>query len=404
VAVQNSNDAGRDKFIKYVKDGGWIYLPAYYNQLIQLNDSVQSALNALPSSDGSTIEDKEVKETLQTYSDFMTVADEYLKRRDLAAKNAYNQQASDDVKIPKSWEDIKRLLSRPAQGAINQFTMQLAGSNLSHVGQIKAVGDTISHTAETLVMIVATASGVANGNLVKLTVGNLFDPGAALSSISGLFTSIIVGLFIFGAIAAYYIPLIPFIAGIAAVIKWFILVFELVIAGPIMAAAHIHPDGDDMVGKAAPGYMLILSLFMWPTLAVFGFFGSIWLAQPITGFINMGYMTAVAGAEHNSFTGLVAFLAYVGIYVIIMTGVVHSVFTLVNWLPTNALRVIGGAMGVHGIADNDDSERRINAGLMNVRNQAFNQKEDGSRPGKSNEGRNSSQKRRDNSEHFPGLE
>ena len=178
----------------------------------------------------------------------------------------------------------------------------------------------------------------------------------------------------------------------------------MVIAGPIMAAAHIHPDGDDMVGKAAPGYMLILSLFMWPTLAVFGFFGSIWLAQPITGFINMGYMTAVAGAEHNSFTGLVALLAYVGIYVIIMTGVVHSVFTLVNWLPTNALRVIGGAMGAHGIADNDNSEHRLNAGLMNIRNQAFSQKEDGARPGKNNESRNSSQKRKDNSEHFPGSE
>lgn len=387
-AINNSSDAGRANFIQYAKDSGWIYLPTYYNQLIQLNDALQSTLNTLPASEGSTVEDKEVKDVLINYTDFMTVADEYLKRRDLAVKNAYNQQAADDVKIPTSWEDLKRLLSRPAQGAINQFTLQLAGSNLSHVGQIKAIGDTISHSAEVLLGIMATASGVANANAVKLSLGNFFDAGAALSSISGVFTSIIVMLFLFGAIAAYYIPLIPFIAGITAIIKWFIMVFEMVIAGPLMAAAHIHPDGDDVVGKASPGYMLILSMLMWPVLTVFGFFGSIWLAQPITGYINMAYMTAVAGAEHNSFSGLVAFVAYVVIYVIIMTGVVHSVFTLVNWLPTNALRVIGGAMGVHGIADDEPhkAESRLQAGMLNVKNQAFKPKMDVPGPGSGGKG------------------
>jgi hypothetical protein len=84
-------------------------------------------------------------------------------------------------------------------------------------------------------------------------------------------------------------------------------------------------------------------------------------------------MTAVLGAEHNSFTGLVALVAYVSIYVVIMTGVVHSIFTLVNWLPSNALRMIGGAMGVHGIADNEEKEgqSRFNTVAASSRNAAF---------------------------------
>lgn len=356
-AIGKTNDAGRANFIKYAKDGGWIYLPAYYNQLIQLNDAVQSAINTLPSAESPNIEEQVVVDyALQNYRDYMSVANEYLKRRDLSVRRAGDQQATEDNSFPTSWESAKRFLSRPAQVAIYKFTQQLSGSNLSHVGQIKAVGDTIVHAGEVLAGIMFTASGVANGNAVKLTVGNAFDVGAALSSISSILSTIVMALFVFGAWAAYYIPMIPLIAAITAVIKWFILVFEMVIAGPIMAAAHIHPDGDDMVGKAAPGYMLILNLVLWPTLTVFGFFGSIWLAQPVTGFINMIYMTAVLGAEHNSFTGLVALVAYVGIYVIIMTGVVHSIFTLVNWLPSNALRVIGGAMGVHNIADGEAHE------------------------------------------------
>lgn len=370
-AISNSNDAGRANFIQYAKDGGWIYLPAYYNQLIQLNDAIQSAINALPSAESSNIvEQVGVTEALQNYQDYMTVANEYLKRRDLSAVHAAAQQAKENFAVPTSWESMKRLLSLPAQVAIHDFTQQLAGSNLSHVGQIKAVGDTIVHAGEVLAGIMFTSSGLANGNVAKLTIGNVFDVGAALSSISSLLSTIIMALFVFGAWAAYYIPMIPFIAAITAIIKWFVMVFEMVIAAPIMAAAHIHPDGDDMVGKAAAGYMLILNLVMWPTLTVFGFFGSIWLAQPVTGLVNTLYMTAVLGAEHNSFTGLVALVAYVSIYVLIMTGVVHSIFTLVNWLPTHALRVIGGSMGVPEMSG-DDGQSKFYGGAGNFQRESM---------------------------------
>lgn len=360
-AISQSSDKDRANFIQYARDGGWIYLPTYYNQLIQMNDAVQSAINTLPAMESPNIEEQVVVDyALQNYRDYMSVADEYLKRRDLSAQRAGDQQATEDNSFPTSWESAKRFLSRYAQVGIYKFTQQLAGSNLSHVGQIKAVGDTIIDTAEAVVGMLFTASGATGAKVTKWTAGMVFDTAGALSSISGVLSTFVMALFVFGAWAAYYIPMIPYVAALTAIIKWFVLVFEMVIASPIMAAAHIHPDGHDIVGKAGPGYMLILTIVMWPALTVFGFFGSIWLAQPVTGFVNATYMTAVLGAEHNSFTGLVALVAYVGIYVIIMTGVVHSVFTLVNWLPTNALRVIGGSMGVHGIGDGAEHEAKSN--------------------------------------------
>lgn len=355
-AVQQTSDARRAGFIEAVRAGGWIYLPTYYNQLIQLNDVMQSALNALPATSPISIEDKEVKETLLNYRDAMTVANEYLKAKVDAPKQEMRRQFKQDGEFPTTWSDFKRLLSGFAQTGIYELTQQLAGSNLSHVGQIKAVGDTIMGTAEAIATMAFMANGAANANAVKLTVGNVFDVGSALGSINPILMSVVLSLLVFGAIAAYYIPLIPFIVGITAVIKWFVLVFESVIAAPIWAAAHIHPDGDDAVGRAGPGYMLILGLIMRPALTVFGFFGSIWLAQPVTGYINIAYMTAVQGAEHNSFSFIAAFVAYVVIYVIIMTGVIHSVFSLVNWMPDNVLRWIGGALNAHGIGDSETKE------------------------------------------------
>ncbi len=348
-ALQQTNDAGRASFLEWAKEGGWIFLPTYYNHFIQLNDVMQSALNTLPVSRAIEIEDKEVQTVLRSYQDVLLTAEEYIKHREAAPRKAYQQQVATSTQVPHSWEDAKRLLASLAQHAIYQFTQELAGSNLSHVGQIKALGDSIIHTGEGLLGSLFTINGFSHGNGIKLTLGTFFDIGAAVSSISGLLTTLALTILFFGAWAAYYVPMIPFITAVTAVIKWFVLVFESVIAAPIFALAHLHPDGSDSVGKGGPGYMLILGNFLRPTLTVFGFFGSIWLMQPVSGFVNAAYITAVAGAEYNSLSGVVAFLAYVGIYVMLMTGVVHSIFTLVNWLPDNVLSWLGGTLDTKDI-------------------------------------------------------
>lgn len=397
-AVKATSDQTMSDFIKHVKEGGWIYLPAYYNQLIQLNDVMTRAINTLPSSKPITIDYMEVASlVLQNYEMAMGATEEYIKSRpyaqvaqqaeagaqlagqissytsrpDLAPMDAYMQQSDDTWKIPKNWDDMKRILSRPAQGAINQFTQELAGSNLSHVGQIKAVGDTIIGGGELLAMTIFTANGLANGNIIKLTVNNAFDIGSALASISGVFTTMIMLIFFFGAVCAYWIPFIPFVAGVSAIAKWAILAFEAVIAAPIFAVAHIHPDGHDAVGKAGPGYMHYLNIALRPSLIVIGFFGSILIAQPLTAVINAMFITTVAGAEHQSLSGIVAFIAYVGIYALIMTSVVHSVFTLTNWLPDNLMRVIGEAVRSDIQEDpTPGQEGSVKGALVNIRHGA----------------------------------
>ncbi len=393
IAVEQTSDKTMDNFVKFAEKGGWIFLPTYYNQLITLNDTLQSAINTLPSSTAVDIEYKDV--FLQNVEMAMHSAEEYIKakpsvrqieaaanlagsvssygeRRDLAPLRAYMSASDEDWKIPRNWEDAKRIFSKPALGAMRQVTQEIAGSNLSHVGQIKAVGDTIIASGELILTSMFMISGFANANSVKLTVGNVFDAGAAFGMIGGVLSTIVMLLFFFGAVAAYWVPMIPFIAGASAIIKWVVMAFEAVVSAPIFAVAHIHPDGHDVAGKAAPGYMHYLNVALRPALIVIGFFGSILLAQPITHLFNLMFMTAVAGAEYKSLTGLIAFIAYTGIYIILMTSVIHSVFTLVNWLPDNLMRVIGGAVGVPNINDHtqDEAEGAVKGGLVNIRHGA----------------------------------
>jgi conjugal transfer/type IV secretion protein DotA/TraY len=241
-------------------------------------------------------------------------------------------------------------------GAISQMTEEIAGSNLNHMSQMKSFGDTIVVAGEGLMATLASASGAANSWTAQATVKIGFDAGAALNILMGVFTLMIIGLLGFGVTLSTYMPLIPFITWTASVVNWFVLLIEAVLAAPIWAVAHIHPDGDDAVGRGGQGYMMIMSLVMRPTLMIFGLVAAMLLTQPITGLVNAGFMSAVSGVQADSTTGLVSFLAYVAIYVIIMTTVLHTVFSLIHWIPDNVPRWIGAHVS-GGPASPDQKER-----------------------------------------------
>lgn len=343
-AVMNTNDKARADFLKTAESSGWIFAGTWYNHIVKMNDVMQSTLNSLPTSEPiSIIDGRETQEALQNYQDAMTVASEYAKNRIGDVKNVYYQET--DVRAPQdgegAWEYIKKLISAPFMGAINQMTEEIAGSNLNHMSQMKSFGDTIVAAGWALAGTLATAAGVSNSWVAQGTTKVGFDAGAALGILSGVFTLMIIGLLGFGATLSTYAPMIPFITWIASVVNWFVLVIEAVLAAPIWAAAHIHPDGDDAVGRGGQGYMMILSLIMRPSLMLFGLVTAMLLTQPITGFVNAGFMSAVSGVQADSTTGLVSFFAYVTIYVVMMTTVLHTVFSLIHWIPDNVPRWIG---------------------------------------------------------------
>lgn len=359
IAVEDSNEKAKKSFIEFAKDGGWIYAGTYYGDIIRLNDSMQSAINSLPTPEPITITNKEMPEELQKLFDSLIVVEEYIKNRSTAPERAYDARTDWEAEAKKpltGWADIRRLASLPALGAINAWTQSMAGSNLSHMSQMKSLGDTIVTTAWATMGAMAIAAGVADSLAVQLTVGVVFDAGAALGVFGGLVTSMATLLMLGGLMLAFYVPLIPYIAWLVALIKWLVMVAENVLAAPIWAAAHIHPDGGEMSGKGGPGYFIILSTFLRPSLMVFGFLFGILLAQPVTGWINATYITAVAGAMGDSFNGLGAMVAYTVIYALIMTIVVHSLFSLVNYLPDNVLRWLGHAVGAGAIGDKESDQ------------------------------------------------
>lgn len=356
-ATAATGERAKTEFIQFAKQGGWIYAGTYYNQITRLNDSMQGAINALPTPVPIAIEAREMRETLINYRDGLAVADAYIEARSDAPRAAYEHHRETVASTtPKSWEDVQRIISLGALAVIDDWTQGIAGSNLSHIGQMKALGSSLINFVYGSVLTIGTVAGVANAKGAEWTLGLGFSVAAVISTVAPFLMTLLGILFVGGCMLAFYVPMIPYFAWVVGLIKWLVMVVENVIAAPVWAAAHVHPDGSDTVGRAGPGYFIILSTFLRPALMVFGFVLSITLAQPVAAWINTTWITAVTGATDGTMAGLAAIVSYTLMYAVIMTIVVHSIFSLVNYLPDSVLRWLGHAVGAGAIGDSEGSQ------------------------------------------------
>jgi hypothetical protein len=171
---------------------------------------------------------------------------------------------------------------------------------------------------------------------------------------------------------------------------------------------HIHPDGDDAVGRGGQGYMMILSLIMRPPLMLLGLITAMLLTQPITGLVNASFMSAVSGVQADSMTGIVSFFAYVTIYVIIMTVLLHAVFSLIHYIPDNVPKWIGAWHVSSGPASPEQKEREgshVFGGAVHTARQGIGTKQEKGASETSSTARPQSQadKDKENARHFPPV-
>jgi len=159
-------------------------------------------------------------------------------------------------------------------------------------------------------------------------------------------------LFAFGITLAYYVPLIPYIVFTFAAVAWFITVIEAMAAAPIVALGIAHPEGHDTLGKADAAVLLLVSVFLRPSLMILGFVVGIIMSYVLVILLNSGFMAvsdAVIGfsrtndspGDFSGFAGLVAPFFMMGVYVSLYVGLIQASFSFIYILPDRVLGWIG---------------------------------------------------------------
>ncbi|WP_133127529.1 type IVB secretion system protein DotA [Legionella nagasakiensis] len=191
-------------------------------------------------------------------------------------------------------------------------------------------------------------------------------------------TSIMVGI---GFTTAYYVPVLPYVIFTLGSIAWLIAVIEAMVAAPIVALGVTHPEGHEAFGKGEQAIMILMNVFLRPSMMIIGYIAAIALSYVGVWILNAGFQNAIgflqgtgaygtdgsladqiaigagfahftggvstgAGTISGGYTGWAGVYAYffsILIYTMLYLTIVQKAFSLIAYLPDKVLRWIGGA-------------------------------------------------------------
>lgn len=169
-----------------------------------------------------------------------------------------------------------------------------------------------------------------------------------------------------GFTAAFYVPFVPFLIFSFAGLGWMISVIESIVAAPIVGLGIIMPDGHDAFGKSEEAILLMLNVFLRPSMMIMGYIFGIILSYVGVWVLNAGFNYALydfmllppmtsgnfgqnivsrKSQAHYGFWSSI-FVLYFSIltYVASYMAIVEHAFELIYYLPDKVLRWISGGV------------------------------------------------------------
>jgi conjugal transfer/type IV secretion protein DotA/TraY len=326
---------------------GFILAGAFYMKLAFLSDLVNRSMAATPTAQGpsSVVVGGLYKDQMATYMESMD--------RTLAkAKTATTFGLADvgnatDSSSDGIWDTIRKKLD------INAYMKDMLRSTLNFAIQddehpliaIKRLGNTLIQVGSVISIGLIGIIAMANGPLTGLALA-----GQTVAQI------LVSPLLLAGGFLSYVVPMMPFFMWLGAVIGWSLLVIEAMVAAPLWAIMHLHPNGDDAVGKGGNGYTLVLSLLLRPIFLVFGLIGSLVVLQVFGQLYNTIFADVFlmnTSDSTNWFMMIITFLASGLIYAGGLWVIIKKSFGLMTDIPDNLINWIGSSAGQLGKHSSD---------------------------------------------------
>lgn len=147
-----------------------------------------------------------------------------------------------------------------------------------------------------------------------------------------------------------FLPALPYTLFMIVVCGWILAVLQTMLAAPLWAVMHMTPDRT-FIGSQRQGYLLLMSLFTRPVLAVVGLFAGVLVSDPLINYVAKAFFD-MRGAIVSS-TGTVgavaefsSFFWWLIVFGFTLLPILYMCFGLPQVLPDKVLQWIGG-----GVAD-----------------------------------------------------
>ncbi len=345
------------------RDAGWISVGAWYWDFQRINAETQKMTDVKaeltgPTSDAIEHDDYSMfRDAFGNYRQNMLVTNSSGATVNAMERSSYAENSDSLSFVMNRTESVLNFaLSEPdpihgmanvGHMIIGTFEIALAGAFLTDLAACVA-----DDTSEAVGGLIGGAARPVTSTLCRMTNKTLW----ALVGAGMLLIPIALML-------AFYIPATPMILWIMGVAGWFVLLIEAVIAAPVWAASHVFPEGNGFVGeRAKAGYMVALSLFLRPTLAIFGFMASMLLVIVMAKVLMLIFIPAMSGMLGDSLSGVVTAFAMLAIFTMVLIQIAHRSFGLIHEIPDKVLRYIGGGQENLGEASQEQQSRSIFVG------------------------------------------
>ncbi|STS59931.1 Uncharacterised protein [Klebsiella pneumoniae] len=137
-----------------------------------------------------------------------------------------------------------------------------------------------------------------------------------------------------------FIPLIPVINWIMALVEWFVVVLTGIAASTLWAVAHVNV-ADKTDDRSTTGYIFIIDVLLRPILMVCGFVFAMLVLTGVGTLFDVLFIPAFRDVQGSSVTGLFTLLALLVVYARVMGGLIMWVFMLPIRLPNWVISWIG---------------------------------------------------------------
>ncbi len=219
--------------------------------------------------------------------------------------------------------------------------------------QLKQNGDTLVNIGSTVFAAGMTAKAWGDSSndsaptwfVKKLpVVGTLISAAADALAVLGPLMLMMGGtLLLCGFTMAYIIPLLPFITSIGNIVGWLMATYSAVIAAPAWMAAHFHPNGDELTGRGAGGYMIMLETVFRPAFLVMGLVGGYKISDAAIRVFSFLSPIALGGLQVHTAVGLFSLFVFVGFNVASVLYICRSCMKFSDTLQHKVFTWIGGA-------------------------------------------------------------
>lgn len=272
---------------------------------------------------------------------YIVVADAVAKAKQDAQKLGLTPNApGDENDMPTDNSVMNYMLKSVLAGVnmANKAIMQNDASKTDPVLQLQIAGNEMM---KTIYHVWIGGSMAIMASSIVLSVWSSASPvGYAFRDMINFFTPLLmlllVTLYVQGLTMAYYIPMVPFIVFTFAVMGWFVVVIESMIAAPLVALGLTHVEGHDMWGRSEEAMWLLLNVFLRPILMVFGLVAGMILSRIGLVLLNMGF-----GQLMSEFTKVNDMYISVGrfmIYIALAIMIVNASYSLIHKVPDRVMR------------------------------------------------------------------